>query len=104
MSTFIMAGGGTGGHVIPALAVARELAARGHTPVFIGTQTGFESKLVPASGFALEYIQIGGLKRVRALQRLRTLAQLPASVLQVLRMFDRYRPAAIFSMVGYVAG
>jgi UDP-N-acetylglucosamine--N-acetylmuramyl-(pentapeptide) pyrophosphoryl-undecaprenol N-acetylglucosamine transferase len=102
--TFIMAGGGTGGHVIPALAVARELAARGHTPVFIGTETGFEAKLVPASGFTIEYIQIGGLKRVGAGQKIRTLGQLPLSAAKVFRMLDRYRPAAIFSMGGYVAG
>ncbi len=102
--TFIMAGGGTGGHVIPALSVARELARRGHTPVFIGTQTGFEAKLIPPSGFALEYIQIGGLKRVGAAQTVRTVRQLPQSVFAVLRMFERYRPSAIFSMGGYVAG
>lgn len=99
-----MAGGGTGGHVIPALAVARELAARGHTPVFVGTETGFEAKLVPVSGFTLEFIQIGGLKRVGATQKIRTLAQLPLSAVRVFRMLDRYRPAAIFSMGGYVAG
>lgn len=102
--TFIMAGGGTGGHVIPALAVARELAARGYTPVFIGTRTGFEATLVPPSGFPIEYIEIGGLKRVGAAQKLRTLGQLPLSGLKVFRMLDRYRPAAIFSMGGYVAG
>ena len=102
--TVIMAGGGTGGHVIPALSVARELARRGHTPIFIGTRTGFEAKLIPPSGFTLEYIQIGGLKRVGAGQTVRTIRQLPGSVLAVLRMFERYRPAAIFSMGGYVAG
>lgn len=102
--TVIMAGGGTGGHVIPALSVARELARRGHTPIFIGTDTGFEAKLIPPSGFTLEYIQIGGLKRVGAAQTVRTVRQLPQSVFAVLRMFERYRPAAVFSMGGYVAG
>jgi UDP-N-acetylglucosamine--N-acetylmuramyl-(pentapeptide) pyrophosphoryl-undecaprenol N-acetylglucosamine transferase len=102
--TFIMAGGGTGGHVIPALSVAHELARMGHKPVFIGTRTGFEAKLIPPSGFTLEYIQIGGLKRVGAAQTVRTIGQLPQSVLAVLRMFERYRPSAIFSMGGYVAG
>src|SRR5438105_8958278 len=104
MATFIMAGGGTGGHVIPALAVARELATRGHKPIFIGTETGFEARLVPASGFTLEFIQIGGLKRVGALQRMRSLGQLPLGVIKVLRMFDCHSPTAIFSMGGYVAG
>lgn len=99
-----MAGGGTGGHVIPAIAVARELAARGHSPCFIGTHGGFEAKLVPTSGFPLEYIEIGGLQRVGAAQTFRTLKQLPLSMIKVLRLLDRYRPAAIFSMGGYVAG
>lgn len=102
--TIIMAGGGTGGHVIPAIAVARQLVMRGHTPVFVGTRTGFEARLVPPSGFTLEYIQIGGLKRVGAAQTVRTFRQLPLSVIKVLGMFDRHRPAAIFSMGGYVAG
>ncbi len=102
--TFIMAGGGTGGHVIPAIAVAHELAARGHRPVFIGTDSGFEARLVPASRFVLESIQIGGLKRVSAAQRFRTLGQLPRSVTRVLELLAKYKPSAIFSMGGYVAG
>lgn len=102
--TIFMAGGGTGGHVIPAIAVARELKARGHQPVFVGTQTGFEAKLVPGAGFPLELIEIGGLKRVGLAQTLRTLSQMPASIKKVLQLFDRYHPLAIFSMGGYVAG
>jgi UDP-N-acetylglucosamine--N-acetylmuramyl-(pentapeptide) pyrophosphoryl-undecaprenol N-acetylglucosamine transferase len=99
-----MAGGGTGGHVIPAIAVARELQTRGHRPVFVGTQSGFEAKLVPAAGFPLELIEIGGLKRVGLAQTVRTLRQMPLSLTKVLALFDRYRPSAIFSMGGYVAG
>ena len=49
-----MAGGGTGGHVIPALAVARELKRRGHEAFFVGTERGLEAKLVPPEGFRLE--------------------------------------------------
>lgn len=99
-----MAGGGTGGHVVPLLAVARELKARGHDPVFIGTRTGFEAKLVPAAGFPLEFIDIGGLKRVGVIRTARTLAQLPLSIATVLRLFRQHRPAAVFSMGGYAAG
>src|SRR6185436_14682122 len=54
----LMAGGGTGGHVIPALAVARELRSRGHEVFFVGTGRGLESKLVPAEGFELKEIEI----------------------------------------------
>ena len=102
--TIFMAGGGTGGHVIPAIAVARELASRGHRPIFIGTAAGFEARLVPASGFPLELIEIGGLKRVGLRQTLRTLVQLPIGFGKALNLFSRYRPSAIFSMGGFVAG
>ena len=68
--TFLMAGGGTGGHVIPSLAVARELRSRGHEAVFIGTRRGMEARLVPAAGFPIEYIEIGGLKSVGPVQTL----------------------------------
>src|SRR5207247_6307968 len=61
---FLMAGGGTGGHVIPALAVARELRARGHRVSFVGTKLGMEARLVPAEGFPLHQIHIGGLNGV----------------------------------------
>ena len=101
---FVMAGGGTGGHVMPALAVARELRARGHAVHFIGTRAGLEAKLVPAEGFPIEWIEIGGLMRVGLRQTLITLAELPWSVWQVSRMLDRERPAAVFSTGGFVAG
>ena len=100
----MMAGGGTGGHVVPLLAVARELNSRGHATIFVGTRTGFEAKLVPAAGFPLEFIEIGGLKRVGITRTLRTLAQLPLSVARVFSLLRQHRPSAIFSMGGYAAG
>jgi UDP-N-acetylglucosamine--N-acetylmuramyl-(pentapeptide) pyrophosphoryl-undecaprenol N-acetylglucosamine transferase len=101
---FVMAGGGTGGHVIPALAVARELKRRGHEVVFVGTRSGMEARLVPAAGFPLEWIDIGGLNRVGPARMVKTLAQLPVSTLGLARRLGRWRPAAVFSMGGYVAG
>lgn len=103
-TTFVMAGGGTGGHVIPAIAVARELRNRGHQVRFIGTRRGIEAKLVPAADFPIEWIEIGGLKRVGLIKTLETLAELPFSIWQAGRMLDRANPAAVFSMGGYVAG
>src|SRR5579863_7508070 len=103
-ASFVMAGGGTGGHVIPALAVARELRARGHSVRFIGTRRGLEAKLVPAEDFPIEWIEIGGLNRVGFRRALSTLSDLPFSVWQAARMLDRPKPAAVFSMRGYVAG
>jgi UDP-N-acetylglucosamine--N-acetylmuramyl-(pentapeptide) pyrophosphoryl-undecaprenol N-acetylglucosamine transferase len=100
MKPFLMTGGGTGGHVIPAIAVARELRSRGHNPFFVGTDRGIEAKLVPADGFALETISIGGLNRVGILQKVKTLVKLPIATFHCLK----FAPAATFSMGGYVAG
>jgi UDP-N-acetylglucosamine--N-acetylmuramyl-(pentapeptide) pyrophosphoryl-undecaprenol N-acetylglucosamine transferase len=95
-----MAAGGTGGHVIPGLAVARELRQRGHHATFVGTRRGMEAKLVPAEGFELKLIHIGGLNRVGFARKVATLAQLPFTTLGCLR-----DPSdAVFSMGGYVAG
>ncbi len=103
-ANFVMAGGGTGGHVIPALAVARELRSRGHSVLFIGTHRGIESKLVPAEGFPIEWIEIGGLNRVGVRNMVTSLAELPLSVTVAARLLSRAKPAAVFSMGGYVAG
>src|SRR5580698_5514548 len=91
---FLMAGGGTGGHVIPALAVARELRSRGHNVFFVGTERGMEAKLVPAEGFELKKIDIGGLNRVGRKQQLATIAKLPFATAHCLA----YPSAAVFSM------
>lgn len=99
-----MAGGGTGGHVLPALAVARELRARGHRVRFVGVERGMEAKLVPAENFPIDWIEIGGLNRVGFRQTLATLGELPFSIWQAARILDRAAPAAVFSMGGYVAG
>ncbi|HXR37471.1 MAG TPA: glycosyltransferase, partial [Terracidiphilus sp.] len=78
----LIAGGGTGGHIIPALAVARELVARhGAEILFVGTARGMESRLVPAARFGLHLIEVGQLKNVSLITRLRTLADLPRSIL-----------------------
>src|SRR5262249_22508139 len=102
-SSFVMAGGGTGGHVLPLLAVAEELRRRGHEVLFIGTKKGIEAQLAPSRGFPIRYIDIGGLKRVGLAKTLQTLLQLPPSALRAGARMSA-RPAAVFSMGGYVAG
>jgi UDP-N-acetylglucosamine--N-acetylmuramyl-(pentapeptide) pyrophosphoryl-undecaprenol N-acetylglucosamine transferase len=98
---YLMAGGGTGGHVIPALAVARELRSRGHEAFFVGTERGVEARLVPAAGFPLKFIKIGGIKNLGVLKKLTSLIQLVSSTLG--QLFTP-RPTAVFSVGGYVAG
>ncbi len=86
---------------MPALAVARELRSRGHRVVFVGTERGVESRLVPLAGFPLELIQIGGLKGIGILGQVSSMAKLLVSTAKQL---TATRPAAVFSMGGYVAG
>lgn len=99
-----MAGGGTGGHVFPALAVARVLRDRGHRPLFIGTKAGMESRLVPEAGFEIKFIEIGGFNRVGAVQKLRTALKIPCAIAVSRAILRRSSAAAVFSMGGYVAG
>lgn len=99
-----MTGGGTGGHVIPAVAVARELRDRGHQVTFIGTREGFESRLVPAESFPIEFIRIGGFNRTSLRAKLGTLSQLLPAITTSAAVLRRERPGGMFSMGGYVAG
>jgi len=81
-----MAGGGTGGHVMPLVAVARELRRRGHRAVFIGTRRGLEARLAPAEGFPIEWIEIGGLNRVGLRRALRSAGQIIPALLRARRV------------------
>jgi UDP-N-acetylglucosamine--N-acetylmuramyl-(pentapeptide) pyrophosphoryl-undecaprenol N-acetylglucosamine transferase len=101
---FLMAGGGTGGHVFPALAVASILRDRGHKVLFVGTRQGMESRLVPEAGYPLEYIRVGGLNRVGVKRQLQTAFELPISTGIVTGILGSWKPHAVFSMGGYVAG
>ena len=101
----LIAGGGTGGHIIPALAVARELVARHGAEVwFAGTERGLETRLVPAAGFPLRLIRVGPLNRVSRITQLRTILGLPASFFESRRLIREFRPAAVLGVGGYASG
>jgi UDP-N-acetylglucosamine--N-acetylmuramyl-(pentapeptide) pyrophosphoryl-undecaprenol N-acetylglucosamine transferase len=101
----LIAGGGTGGHVFPALAVARELVKRhGAQILFVGTARGLETRLIPEAGFGLRLIDVGPLKSVSLMTRLRTLARLPGSVFDCKRIIREFRPGAVLGVGGYASG
>ena len=101
---FLIAAGGTGGHVLPAVETARELRRRGHQCVFVGAGRGLERRLTESAGFALERIPIGPLNRVPLSTKLKTLAALPLAAARAWRLLGRLRPAAVLSAGGYASG
>ena len=101
----LIAGGGTGGHIIPALAVARELVARhGAEVLFVGTARGMESRMVPAAGFNLRLIEVGPLKNVSLITKLRTLLRLPMSIFDCKALIREFKPGVVFGVGGYASG
>jgi UDP-N-acetylglucosamine--N-acetylmuramyl-(pentapeptide) pyrophosphoryl-undecaprenol N-acetylglucosamine transferase len=101
----ILAGGGTGGHVIPALAIAKELQKLYSAEVlFIGTARGIENRLVPAAGFPLRLIQVGALKNVSLATRIKTGLGLPWAVWEARRILSEFRPNVVIGVGGYASG
>jgi UDP-N-acetylglucosamine--N-acetylmuramyl-(pentapeptide) pyrophosphoryl-undecaprenol N-acetylglucosamine transferase len=101
----LIAGGGTGGHIIPALAVARELVARHSAEVlFVGTERGLETRLVPEAGFPLRLVHVGPLKNVSLATRLRTLLDIPASLFACRHILREFKPQVVLGIGGYASG
>src|SRR5271156_2502252 len=97
----LIGGGGTGGHVIPALAIARELRdAHGAEVRFVGTARGLETKLVPEAGFPLELIRVGQLKNVSVVTKLRTMADLPLGVARCIGLVRSFGPDVVVGVGG----
>jgi UDP-N-acetylglucosamine--N-acetylmuramyl-(pentapeptide) pyrophosphoryl-undecaprenol N-acetylglucosamine transferase len=101
----ILAGGGTGGHVIPALAIADELKKNYAGEVlFIGTARGIENRLVPAAGYPLQLVRVGGLKNVSLMTRAKTAFDLPRAVRDAGRMLNEFAPDVVIGVGGYASG
>jgi UDP-N-acetylglucosamine--N-acetylmuramyl-(pentapeptide) pyrophosphoryl-undecaprenol N-acetylglucosamine transferase len=101
----LIAGGGTGGHVIPGLAIARELRdAHGAEVRFVGTARGLETRLVPEAGFPLELIRVGQLKNVSLVTRVRTMSDLPLGGTRCAVLLRRFRPHVVVGVGGYASG
>jgi UDP-N-acetylglucosamine--N-acetylmuramyl-(pentapeptide) pyrophosphoryl-undecaprenol N-acetylglucosamine transferase len=102
----VIAGGGTGGHLYPGIAVARELGRRvpGVTVTFAGTARGIERSVVPREGFELDLLRSTGLKGVSLVSRARGIALLPMSGIDAWRILSRRRPDLVMGVGGYSSG
>ena len=102
----LIAGGGTGGHVFPAIAIAREWLSRGSARevVLVGTQRGIEMKLVPQAGLPLETLRAAGLKGKGGLTLVKNLSILIPGVLDAFTILRKHKPVAAFGVGGYAAG
>jgi UDP-N-acetylglucosamine--N-acetylmuramyl-(pentapeptide) pyrophosphoryl-undecaprenol N-acetylglucosamine transferase len=99
----IMAGG-TGGHVFPALALARLLRAQQREVIWLGTQRGLEARVVPADGFPIEWLSVGGLRGKGVLTLLAAPFNLVRALWQALAIVRRHRPAVVVGLGGFVTG
>ncbi|MEW5739354.1 MAG: undecaprenyldiphospho-muramoylpentapeptide beta-N-acetylglucosaminyltransferase [Myxococcota bacterium] len=102
----LIAGGGTGGHLFPGIALAEEVVTRHpkNDVVFVGTDRGLEARVVPANGFVFESIRSRGLKGMGPLRLLLGLLLLPLSFFESWRILRRYRPDVVVGVGGYSSG
>ncbi len=102
----VVAGGGTGGHIYPAIAIAQEFVARDSSRrvVFVGTERGLETTIVPRAGFPLEFISAGGLKGKGPVDVVKNLARLPLGFVQAWRLIGKHRPDVALGVGGYSSG
>jgi UDP-N-acetylglucosamine--N-acetylmuramyl-(pentapeptide) pyrophosphoryl-undecaprenol N-acetylglucosamine transferase len=101
----LVAGGGTGGHVLAGVAVADTWKEKfGTPPLFVGASGGIEEKLVPRAGYPLELLKLGSLNRVSLKKRFRTMILLPFAFLRAFGILLREKPDAVLGVGGYASG
>ena len=99
----VVSGGGTGGHIYPALAFMRYLEKQEDVEyLYIGTKRGLESKIVPQAGYAFESIKIEGLKRSLSLENLKTAYYMVTSVIKARKILKEFKPDVVIGTGGYV--
>ena len=102
----LIAAGGTGGHIYPGIAVAKEILKRSAASeiLFVGTARGLENKIVPENGFKLSLINSAGLKNVGLAGKLKGLFILPKSFLEARAIVKSFKPDVVVGAGGYVSG
>jgi len=102
----LIAGGGTGGHLFPGVALAEELRARAPEAQirFVGTRRGIEARVLPPLGWELDLIEVSGLKTVGALGAIRGMVRLPRALWQARHVIRQFAPDAVIGVGGYASG
>jgi UDP-N-acetylglucosamine--N-acetylmuramyl-(pentapeptide) pyrophosphoryl-undecaprenol N-acetylglucosamine transferase len=100
----IVAGGGTGGHLYPGIAVADEVRAAGGEVMFVGTTRGIEARVVPAAGYPLELLEVSGIKRMGLVRTLQGLGRVPLALGRSLSIVRKWKPDVVLGVGGYASG
>lgn len=102
----IMTGGGTGGHIYPAIAIADKIKRKNPDAeiLFVGTLKGMEKDLVPKHGYAIEFIEVTGFNRKNLLKNIKTMQNLLKGIRQSKEIIDRFKPDLVIGTGGYVCG
>ena len=102
----LIAGGGTGGHLYPGVALAEEFTTRreGNEVLFVGTRRGLEARVIPELGYPIEYVEVMGLKGTGLVNRVRGLLRLPWSLVQSFGIIRKFRPDIAVGVGGYASG
>src|SRR5262245_375391 len=101
----IIAGGGTGGHLTPGIAVAREIQRRyaGAEVLFVGAERGIETRLVPQEGFPLRTLPLGGIKRMSWTARIRNMGAMVSGIFKAKRILREFNPDVVIGVGGYAS-
>ncbi|MEO1337243.1 MAG: glycosyltransferase, partial [Myxococcota bacterium] len=102
----LIAGGGTGGHLYPGVALAEEFTTRksGNEVLFVGTERGLEARVIPELGYPLELVEVRGLKGTGLMNRIRGFAALPLALVQSFSILRRFKPDIAVGVGGYASG
>jgi UDP-N-acetylglucosamine--N-acetylmuramyl-(pentapeptide) pyrophosphoryl-undecaprenol N-acetylglucosamine transferase len=102
----VIAGGGTGGHLFPALAIAQ--AARAEDPdgsiLFVGTRSGIEARIIPRTEFPIRYIQARGMRGTGLMNMLRAVLEVPRGIIQSIPILRAFKPDQVLGVGGYASG
>src|SRR6266568_1718866 len=100
----LVSGGGTGGHIYPALAVAKQLREVYQAEIlYLGSDDGLETELAPAAGFPLATVKAGKLRRYLSWETITGVARVPMGMMQAVSIVRKFRPDVAFTSGGYVA-